>query len=201
DVQTPIASFARVCAHDRPGRGASGPPPDGLDARGYVALLRNLLKAGDEPPPYVFVGHSLGGLSAQLYASLHPSEIAGLVLVDSSHQDQIRRMAVLPQRTPPPAPPPLPPEAVSLQAFVDALAPLPWALDVPLVVLTRSRWTAGADTPDDAARLALWTELQRNLATRSQQSEHIIATNSGHYIQNDDPSLLVEAIRRMAGMR
>ena len=40
----------------------------------------------------VIVGHSLGGLLAQLLAQTHPDEVAGLVLVDALHQDMAATM-------------------------------------------------------------------------------------------------------------
>lgn len=200
DVHEPIAAFARACAHDRPGRGASGPAPAGLDARGYLDLLRTLLRDAGEPPPYVFVGHSLGGLVGQLWAAAHPSELAGMVLVDSSHPDQVERLAALPRPPTPPAPAPasgLAPEAVSLQLLVDAMpAPRP-AIDMPLEVLTRGRWTNGTDSPDDLARLEVWRALQRDLAARSPRGHQVMAAGSGHYIQNDEPALVVDAVRRV----
>jgi pimeloyl-ACP methyl ester carboxylesterase len=199
DVHAPIATFARACAHDRPGRGASGPAPPGLDASGYIALLRDLLRTSGEPPPYVIVGHSLGGLIAQLYAASHPSDIAGLVLVDSSHADQVKRFAGFPQRAAPTAFTRRPaPEAVSLEAFADLLTPSRRTLAAPIAVLTRSRWTSGADTPEDEARLEVWRELQRDLAARSPRSHHIVASDSGHYVQNDEPALVIDAVRRIA---
>jgi pimeloyl-ACP methyl ester carboxylesterase len=57
-----------------------------------VAELRSRLRALGLKPPYLLVGHSLGGLYVQLFAKLHPDEIAGLVLIDSSHPDQRARL-------------------------------------------------------------------------------------------------------------
>jgi pimeloyl-ACP methyl ester carboxylesterase len=199
DVHAPIAGFARVCGHDRPGRGDSGPAPPGLDAKGYVALLAAALRAAGEPPPYVLVGHSLGGLLAQVFVAERRDEVAGVVLVDSSHPDQVRRMAGLPRpRITPPARPPAP-EAVSLDALSAALGHAPPRMTVPLVVLTRSRWTNGGDGPDDLARLARWNDLQRELAALSPQARHVVAPASGHYVQNDAPELVVDAVRQLVG--
>jgi pimeloyl-ACP methyl ester carboxylesterase len=56
-----------------------------------VAELHEVLKQTGVRPPYVLVGHSLGGLYASLYAGTYPEEVAGLVLLDSMHPEQIER--------------------------------------------------------------------------------------------------------------
>jgi pimeloyl-ACP methyl ester carboxylesterase len=49
--------------------------------------LRELLGAADVPGPYVLVGHSLGGLYARHFAKRFPDDVAGLVLLDPTHED------------------------------------------------------------------------------------------------------------------
>ncbi len=53
--------------------------------------LHGLLRAAGIAPPYVIVGHSMGGYDVRVYASLYRNEIAGMVLVDASHPDQENR--------------------------------------------------------------------------------------------------------------
>jgi pimeloyl-ACP methyl ester carboxylesterase len=53
--------------------------------------LRQGLAAAGIDPPYVLVGHSLGGVIARRFASRYPRDVAGMVLIDSSHEDQTRR--------------------------------------------------------------------------------------------------------------
>ena len=62
-------------------------------AEHIVEGLRALLAARGYAPPYVLVGHSVGGLFARLYASRYPDQVAGLVLVDASHEEQEVRRA------------------------------------------------------------------------------------------------------------
>jgi len=50
-----------------------------------------LLHAAGIAPPYVIVGHSMGGYTVRLFTSLYRNEIAGMVLVDASHPDQENR--------------------------------------------------------------------------------------------------------------
>jgi pimeloyl-ACP methyl ester carboxylesterase len=54
-----------------------------------VKELHELLRNAGLQPPFVLVGHSLGGIDVQLYSSRYPNEVAGVVLVDSSHENQM----------------------------------------------------------------------------------------------------------------
>ena len=86
-VQAQVAVHTRVCSYDRAGLGWSEPGPEPRDAVRIASELRTLLINAGESPPYVFVGHSLGGLFVRVYADRYREDLAGLVLVDSSHPD------------------------------------------------------------------------------------------------------------------
>ncbi|HJU44688.1 MAG TPA: alpha/beta hydrolase [Vicinamibacterales bacterium] len=199
DVHGPISQFARACAWDRPGRGSSASPAKVLAPTDYVPLLAGLLKAANEPGPYVLVGHSIGGIIGGLFANAYASDVAGMVLVDSSHEAQIRRFqeinasrpATSPAAAPTPPPTAGPVEPLPVRGLIDLLATQPWRANIPLVVLTRGQTPPSA--PEHMA--AVWLELQRDLATRSPQGKQIIAANSGHYIHNDEPHLVIDAVR------
>jgi pimeloyl-ACP methyl ester carboxylesterase len=90
-VQSAVAASTRVCAYDRAGYGWSDPGPTPRDARQVVHELHTLLDQADIAGPYVLVGHSVGGMYVRVYAAQHPADVAGLVLVDSSHPDQLAR--------------------------------------------------------------------------------------------------------------
>ncbi len=90
-VTADISRFARVCTYDRAGYAWSETSPSPRTAANIVRELRLLLQTAGIDPPYVLVGHSFGGLVMQLYAGQFPSEVAGMVLVDSSHPDQVSR--------------------------------------------------------------------------------------------------------------
>lgn len=82
-VQEAAAAFARVCAYDRAGYLWSDPGRGGRSIEDRAADLHAWLAACGVPPPYVLVAHSFGGLVAQAYIRAWPSEVAGLVLVDT----------------------------------------------------------------------------------------------------------------------
>jgi pimeloyl-ACP methyl ester carboxylesterase len=200
DVFAPIAQFTRVCAYDRPGLGASEQTSQPRLPADIVTTLHALLNAVNERPPYVMTGHSWGGEIVRLYAMKYPSEVVGLVLIDSSHEDQLRRFAKVPSAppiggaaAPPSAPSEQPREVADLGTMATALSENPWHANIPLVVLTRA---APADPAGDP-RGMIWQELQKELATRSPHAEQIVARKSGHYIQNDEPALVIDAVRRV----
>jgi len=91
-VQPEIAKFTRVCSYDRAGIGYSDSSPRPRTSKVFAEELHTLLRSAALPSPYILVGHSMGGFDVRLFASLHPSEVAGMVLVDSSHPEQQKRL-------------------------------------------------------------------------------------------------------------
>ncbi len=91
-VQPEIAKFTRVCSYDRPGIGYSETSPRPGTSKEFAKELHTLLHNAGIPAPYILVGHSMGGFDVRLYASLYRSEVAGMVLVDSSHPEQQKRL-------------------------------------------------------------------------------------------------------------
>ncbi len=91
-VQPQVANTTRVCAYDRAGMGWSDLGPQPRDASQIAAELHTLLHRAGIQPPYVLVGHSLGGLFVRRYAAHYPNELAGMVLVDATHPDVLTRL-------------------------------------------------------------------------------------------------------------
>ena len=199
-VQGPIGEFSRACAYDRPTliRGTVGPrassSPDDV-----VRTLRDVLSALGEPPPYLMVGHSYGGMIVRLYATRYPSEVVGLVLVDSSHEDQLTRFEAIDPGTARELRAPSQSEALDLVAFSDALNANRWHSTIPLVVLTHGKIPPappGREAQSDGLEKA-WLDLQRELVTRSPAATHVMAARSGHYIHRDEPALVIDAVRQV----
>lgn len=90
-MQPQIAVHTRVCSYDRAGMGWSEPGPKPRDALHIASELRALLRNAGEIPPYVLVGHSFGGLLVRVYTDQYPRDVLGLLLLDSSHPDQVAR--------------------------------------------------------------------------------------------------------------
>ena len=91
-VQPAISGYSRVCSYDRAGTGWSDPPTVSPLPDAIIADLHTVLQNAGEQAPFVMVGHSLGGPIVRHYAVHHPDQVAGLVLVDGSHEDQIAKL-------------------------------------------------------------------------------------------------------------
>jgi pimeloyl-ACP methyl ester carboxylesterase len=116
-VQPEISNVTRVCSYDRAGLGFSDPRPEQVpDSRNIAQNLHLLLANAGESPPYMLVGHSIGGLHVRVYQHLYPADVVGMVLVDSGHPDQENRV---------------PPEMKKIQSRLYLKSKL-WGLAVPL---------------------------------------------------------------------
>ncbi|MDB6090567.1 MAG: alpha/beta hydrolase [Gammaproteobacteria bacterium] len=203
DVQPLIAAdCTRTFAYNRAGYQGSDPAIGPRDSATIVAELRAELKRRNIDPPYVLVGHSLGGLYMQYFARNYPREVAGLLLVDSTSWHQ--GLLVDPSANTPYAgrsavtlfmPWIMRRELTDSGAAGKQVHASPHAVAVPTIVLSSTRGPPG-ETP--AAR-ALSADMQDEIAADFPGASHVRVDNSGHYIQRDEPGVVVAAARRLAG--
>jgi pimeloyl-ACP methyl ester carboxylesterase len=92
NIQHSLSQYVRVCAYDRAGYGWSDMGPLPRTTKRIAHELHALLQNAGIHGPYIIVGHSFGGFTAQYFARYFDDEIAGLVLVDSSHEEQVYRL-------------------------------------------------------------------------------------------------------------
>jgi pimeloyl-ACP methyl ester carboxylesterase len=204
-IESAVASITHVCTYDRANTtgGASDAAPEPRTGDEVVADLHALLAAAGESGPYVFVGHSIGGIFVRLYASTYSEEVAGLVLVDPSHEDQNARMRALlsPEQWMAYEQMNLSIEGLDLDASFaqvkDAQVTSPLR-PMPLIVLTAGAPTDPATMPPGwpvEEQERLWHEQHEDLAGLVPEARHIIAEQSSHYIHQGQPDLVVEAIQ------
>ncbi len=90
-LQTILSERSKTCIYDRAGYGWSEAGPLPRTSNRIASELKTLLTEAGIPAPYVLVGHSFGGYNMQIFASRNPYDVAGLLLVDSSHPEQVQR--------------------------------------------------------------------------------------------------------------
>lgn len=96
-LQSRVARFTRVCSYDRAGYGWSDAGPEPRDMTTLVSELETLLARAGEHGPFVLAGHSYGGVVALSFAHRNPGSVAGVVLIDSSHPDQMTALEAVPE--------------------------------------------------------------------------------------------------------
>ncbi len=206
-VQTQVEKFAHVCSYDRAGLGKSDKPTGPQSEAGIVDDLHQLLVNAHEPGPYVLVGHSLGGIYVRAFQMRYPRLVQGLVLVDSSHEEQLNRYTALS--------PELGKQFASqggrytyddMYRLFGQLRPgetLAWHVRIPLVVIEHKRPTAKDAHPSSGPANALpsvdktWHEMQTDLVSRSTCAQLWEAPKEGHDIPSEQPDLVVRAISKV----
>jgi pimeloyl-ACP methyl ester carboxylesterase len=220
EVFDAVAQFSGVISYDRLGLGASDP---GIRRRTCLDLVRDLhdlLLKTMTPSPYVLVGHSYGGQVVRLYAHQYPQEVVGMILVDAVHHEQnARALLLMPPASPDDSPRLENWREILTRGYTDDASWDPEGLDMglsdaqvreagdlgsmPLIVLTaRDHGEPPPDLPADfiAAYDRMFHTLQRDLARLSTRCTHIMAEHSGHFIQSDEPELVITAIRQVVEM-
>jgi pimeloyl-ACP methyl ester carboxylesterase len=193
-VQKQIQEFAHVCSYDRLDLGQSDKLVSSPTADEIVGDLHFLLQAAPVPPPYVMVGHSIGGIYVRKYAALHPADVAGMVLLDSAHEEQFSRVSALSPEWARRIASKFSADDQRVRGFLLPDQRLAWHFDKPLIVIEHGEMPSAASDPMTKQSEAVFHILQKDLASRSKYGQLREAKQSGHYIQRDQPEIVVQAI-------
>jgi pimeloyl-ACP methyl ester carboxylesterase len=207
-VAPQLARTTRVCAYDRPGTtgfndvpSRSAPVKQPTTAQGDAAVLHILLRKANVAGPYVLVAHSWGGMIATTYARRYRNQVAGMVLIDPGSQ-YLKTV--------------LPPHVwtawmQAIRAFgkqhpaleqpdypnsIRFLGTLPPPRRVPAVVLTSDRPIDFLGIGDAPAFHPHWVKAQALLA-KSLGARQITNTHSGHFIQTENPRLVIQQAKHV----
>jgi pimeloyl-ACP methyl ester carboxylesterase len=187
-VSPEVSKFSKVFTYDRLVYS------DQVTAQQIVDHLQSLLKNEHLKPPYVLVGHSLGGLYLQLFAREYPKEVAGMVLVDSMSPWQTEID-------------PLPAknfsyyaEANGIQLSQKEVLAAPKFPVIPVIIISATQHKISDHqyaSPQQEAQWANWQSQLNSLSPEGQQ----VSINTPHDVQNHAPWLVIAAIRQIAKSR
>ena len=197
-----IARFTRVVAYDRAGLGKSQIGPEPRSFTRYATELHTMLHGAGISPPYVLVGHSMGAAVLRAFAHLFPNEIAGMVFVDPFNEQIFRSVS--------------PKEKEEEIARQDAAAKngsagqqAEWRMakgqaendfpelgsfgrppDVPMMLLVAGRERGPYWVKAVLAEYGTWI-------AEDSEGGLVVDPESRHHIQQDNPALVIAAIRRV----
>jgi len=204
-IQPEVSRFAKTISYDRAGNGLSKKGPVPRDGRHIATELHTALHNAHAPPPYILVGHSLGGPYIRVFAGLYPDEVAGLVLVDPTQEDLI---AWAKARDPKPSGEHKfrPYDEVDCAPATFAQAhenPIPANVPVLLITGMGPRVIPGFVTKelreevqkDQKIFYPAKLKFHKEWVERIPGGQLIITENSGHGIPFEEPELVIKTIR------
>jgi pimeloyl-ACP methyl ester carboxylesterase len=211
-IEPTISKTARVCSYARFGDGTSDLPPRAQTFATQAIDLRTLLQAVGERGPYVVVGHSYGGAEAVTFASLFTKQVRGLLLIDASPVTWLRALCAVADdgseaarsilndcaRQSDPA---RNLEHLDGRAAFAAIAKINSLGSLPLRVTTASRHEFTGLDPAEAIRLNdVWDAGQDHWMSLSSAARLISVDNTSHYIQSDQPAIVIDQIQQLLGV-
>lgn len=198
-VQKAVSRKTQTVVYDRAGIGASGPVSTPPDTEQVAAELHALLDTVGINPPYILVGHSMGGLHVQVFAQTWPDDVAGIVLVDPSPKQLLaplgsEKLSILKDAGVPEGS--IGELTVGLNSSLKRFALAEPVPTIPLTVISSSYTEdlTGEVTFEKYQQLLTY---HQQLADSVKNGKHIVATKSGHYIQIDQPKLVIKAVLDM----
>ncbi len=195
-----IEALGTVLTYDRPGVGGSARPREPQMGTTVILQLRSLLREIGARPPFLLVGHSFGGLHANLFARVYPEETCGVLFLEATAPEDVmnmkrhrsglqRAVAGLLDRFSPPDPND---EISNEEETVAEIAEAPAFPPIPVTVLSGGRrlprWMVSGAAQQERARN------QEVLARLSPLGERVIAARSAHFPQMSEPERVLEAL-------
>lgn len=198
-IQSKIARFAPTVSYDRAGIGESEAGPKPRSAKQIAEELHTALQKAGIGPPYVMVGHSFGGIYVRVFADMYPKEVAGMVLIDPSqetfedwtrsHKEAQRagrdeQMAKASQA--------VRDESAQVSASYEQARGAKIPSGIPVALLTAMK-----DDTMPASVRKVWGEKQAEWIGKVPGGKQVLVENSGHFIQAEQPQLVIDAIKQV----
>lgn len=198
-VQKDVATFAQTVSYDRAGLNQSEPGPKPRSAKKIATELNAALQKAGIKPPYVLVGHSLGGVYLRVFADMYPKDVIGMVLIDPSQEafndwtkTNLRDLRKEEEGRIAKASEGVRGEWDSLEtSYSQARA----AKIAPGIQVTLISAVQDEGMPAEARKM--WIQKHTEWIASVPGGKHIIAEKSGHLVQAQEPALVIEAIRQI----
>ncbi|HEY0741508.1 MAG TPA: alpha/beta hydrolase [Chryseosolibacter sp.] len=210
-VQKQIAGVTRTFSYDRAGLGESEMISKDRSLDSMLFELNELLRVEKIAPPYILVGHSYGGHIARYFAHKHPDKVVGLVLIDATVEhmhDEFKRIktveeirkydSLMEHGRDPNWKEGVRNESDYFSVNNEKMKGLPFNPAIPTTVITAMK------TPESSFDFLkganeIKVALHKRWASEYPHIRHVYANKSGHYVQFDEPELVISEVLNLVG--
>jgi pimeloyl-ACP methyl ester carboxylesterase len=213
----------QIFYYDRAGYGQSEMGTLPRDSKTEADELKTLLEKANIIGPYILIGHSLGALNLQIFASINKTDIAGMVLLDPPPLDWILgkgfpKLTELAEQT-----------TKNFEQFSENMrnsenegdrqkadffktlasehremfsnsgkqaAAISSFGDIPLIVIASGK--PNPQMGEDAEKFQnFWNDQCKEISLKSKNGKYVLAAESSHYIYRDDPDIVLKALNEL----
>lgn len=208
-MEDDFSEVATVINYDREGLGKSPWQKRAKDSETVAKELHALLAAKNVAPPYILVGHSLGGFYARAFTNLYKNEVEGIILVDPTPENLIDSLiAMLPLEEQPGAREALrkaeeesikqlpeggiKEEVKAINTLYQQARNMTLTTDAPIAIISSMRLEKGDAQISKETAKKQRDQLLAQISTGP--NKHYTTTKAGHFVQKDQPALVMEAV-------
>lgn len=184
-VMTEVSRITKACAYDRAGMGYSDPGPTPRTSRRIASELAELLTRSGIDRSVVLVGTSFGGFNVRVFASEREARVAGLVLVEASHEDQGARYAAVGA-----------PSAIPPYGWL-----VPWAASLGVLRLSGVTLGPSPDSAPGAVRPFVRATVHRTTRYKTMYDELMHTRESGEEVRATRRELTIPVVVVTGGVR
>lgn len=209
-VQSEIAEVTRTLSYDRAGIGLSEELDNERTVDHFANELHQILEQENIAPPYVLVGHELGGFIVRWFAHAYPDQVTGIVLIDPAYEgfmdslrntrsdEQRRRMKDMVDLGIVNKPKASRKELEHLKKDEALMRSTQLPVSIPITMLTSGRFSdAERDKGASAEDISRWVQFHDRLKEQASQLKHIVTEKSGSFIHQEEPELVITEIKAL----
>lgn len=186
-IQPEISKIAKTFSYERVGIGNSDTTKSRRTCLVQVRALHKLLDKVKAKAPYIIVAHSIGGFNARVFAATYPKEVAGIIFVDCAHENQFIKL-----------------KGKQLKEMREMFDSIEHSYDV----LSSGNEVKSLRSKDSLRNIPIVVLRaiqpvfdQNDLVTLSKYSKLIKVKDSGHFVQSDQPQIIIDSIKEIIERR
>jgi pimeloyl-ACP methyl ester carboxylesterase len=212
-IQNVLSKTTQTFSYDRAGIGKSEHISVERSIDNLAIELNQILTKEKIDPPYLLVGHSLGGFIIRYFNYLYPDKVTGMLFIDPSSEkfdselrkglnsNEIRKLDSLDyplwtkdERVP-----------LAIRSEYqnyktkdkELIEKIRFPINKPLTIISSGKTETEKNDEFLLDKVDIWVNLHKDWIKEAPQIRHVITEKSGHYIHNEEPELVITELLLM----